>query len=99
MNEKRKTIDEMKKKREAPGEVREKVKAFAAVKKAILKALGEGLMTIPQIAEKTGLEQEAVTYHLMTMRKFGAVETDEIDDMDEYYLYRVKGKTDGQDKS
>ena len=91
MNARRKTIDEMKKQREVPRAVRERVKRYAKIRKAILGELKSEPMTIPRIAERTGLEQEVVTYHLMTLRKFGEVETDRMDDMDEYYFYRIKG--------
>jgi len=33
-----------------------------------------------------------VMYYLMTLRKYGDVETGEIDDMDEYYSYKRKKK-------
>jgi DNA-binding transcriptional ArsR family regulator len=90
MDAKRSTIDVMKKQREVPGELRERVKRFAGIKKAILGALKSGPMTIPEVAEKTGLSLDETTWHLMTLRKFGSVETDRADDMDEYYYYRAK---------
>ena len=95
MNAKRKTIDEMKKRRTVPGELRERVKRYAKIRKAILGELKSEPMTIPQIAERTGLGLETITYHLMTLRKFGEVETGDMDDMDEYYFYRIKESTDG----
>ena len=90
MNDRRKTIDEMKKQRTVPAALRERVKRFATIRKAILGELKSEPMTIPQIAERTGLERATVTYHLMTLRKFGEVEAGDMDDMDEYYYYRVK---------
>lgn len=80
----------MKEQREVPGAVRERMKEFRRITKMILEALKTEPMTIPGIAEKTGLERNLVTYHLMTLRKFGEVETDRVDDMDEYYYYRIK---------
>ena len=91
MNDRKRTIDHMKQQREVPAAVRERVKEFNRIKKTILKALTSGRMTIPRLAEETGLAQEVVTYHLMTMRKYGAVEVDGVDDMDEYYFYTVTG--------
>ena len=90
MEKKRRTIDQMKKQRKAPAAVRERMKEFRRIKKLILDALRPEPMTIPEIAEKTGLSSDAVTYHLMTLRKFGEVETDRADDMDEYYYYKLK---------
>ena len=91
MEEKRSTISHMKKQREVPGAVRERMKEFRRIKKMILEALKPDPMTIPEIAEKTGLRKDIVTYNLMTLRKFGEIETDRVDDMDEYYYYRIKG--------
>ncbi len=90
MDKKQRTIDHMKKRREVPGAVRERMKEFRRIKKMILETLKAGPVTIPEIAEKTGLGAGVVTYHLMTLRKFGAIETDRVDDMDEYYYYRIK---------
>ncbi len=99
MEGKKKTVAHMKAKREVPDSLRKQVKEFNRIKKTILNVLEPGPMTIPEIAGKTGLEPETVTYSLMTMRKFGTVETDRMDDMDEYYYYRVKEKPDGESKS
>ena len=67
------------------------MKEFRRIKKMILEALKPEPMTIPEIADKTGLQKDVVTYNLMTLRKFGEIETDRVDDMDEYYYYRIKG--------
>ena len=91
MEEKRTTIKAMKEQREVPVAVRERMKEFRRIKKMILEALKPEPMTIPEIADKTGLQKDVVTYNLMTLRKFGEIETDRVDDMDEYYYYRIKG--------
>jgi DNA-binding transcriptional ArsR family regulator len=90
MDAKRSTVDIMKKQREVSPALRERVKRFAAIRKAILGALAAGPLTIPEIAGKTGLSLDEATWHLMTLRKFGSVETDRSDDNDEYYYYRIK---------
>jgi len=90
MNEKKRTIDHMKEQREVPAEVKERFKRFTGIKKAIKKALGDEELTILEIAEKTGMKPEDVTYYLMTMRKFGEVEFVDDDDVDDYYSYRIK---------
>lgn len=97
MNTRRKTIDEMKKQREVPGALREGVKEFARIRKAILTALKAKPMTIPQIADESGIEPDVIMYHLMTLRKFGEVEAGDMDDMDTYYYYRVKESSDDTD--
>ena len=90
MKEKKRTIDHMKEQREVPAEVKERAKKYTAIKKSIKKALGDEELTILEIAEKTGMKPEEVTYYLMTMRKFGEVEFVDDDDVDEYYSYRIK---------
>ncbi|MCK4539090.1 MAG: hypothetical protein KAV42_09880 [Candidatus Krumholzibacteria bacterium] len=88
MNEKKATINEMKKLRQVPDEVRARLKEYGRIKKAILKALETDPKSIPEISAGTGLDQEVVTYHLMTMIKFKEVVVECLDDMDEYYSYR-----------
>lgn len=87
-----KTIDIIKEKRTVSEEVKKKRKKFADIKKLILNALKEGPKSIPEIAEETNLSQDIVTYHLMTLRKYGDIETGEIDDMDEYFSYKISQK-------
>ena len=60
--------------------------------KQIKKALGEEPKTIPQIAAETGISSQVITYNLMTCRKYGEIETGELDDMDEYFTYQLKKK-------
>ena len=91
MNGKKKTVDIMKGKREISPDVRGKVKEFNRIRKLIIDALKPEPKTIPEITGETGLEKNVVTYHLMTLMKYGEIEEDRMDDMDEYYYYRVKG--------
>jgi DNA-directed RNA polymerase specialized sigma subunit len=90
MNEKKRTVDQMKKEREVSAGLRERVKETAGIKKRIKLALEGKELTILEIAAETGINPEEVTYHLMTMRKFGEVEFVDDDDVDEYYSYRIK---------
>ncbi len=90
MSEKKRTIDQMKEQREVPAGVKERLKKYTAVKKSIKKALEGEELTILEIAEKTGMKPEDVTWHLMTMRKFGEIEFVDDDDVDDYYSYRIK---------
>jgi len=82
----------MKEKRTVSEELKEKRKEFARIKKLILKSLEDGPKTIPQIAELTDLPPDIVTFNLMTLRKYGEIETGEIDDMDEFFSYKIKQK-------
>ncbi len=87
-----KTIDIIKEKRTVPEALKSRVKEVNKIKRAIKNALKEEPKTIPQIAQETELPQDIITYYLMTMRKFGELETDEIDDMDEYFTYKLTTK-------
>ena len=87
-----KTIDIIKKARTVSEELKAKRKEFADIKKLILKSLETEPKTIPQIADEINLAPDVVMYHLMTLRKYGDIETGEIDDMDEYYTYKQKEK-------
>ena len=87
-----KTIETIKKTRTVSDELKAKRKEFADIKKVILKSLEAGPKTIPQIANEIKQDQDVVLYYLMTLRKYGDIETDEIDDMDEYFTYKLKAK-------
>ena len=65
-------------------------KEYNRIKKLILKSLESEAKTIPQIAGETELPPDVVTFYLMTLRKYGSIETGEIDDMDEYFSYKLK---------
>jgi predicted transcriptional regulator len=84
-----KTIDLIKQKRSVPDALRKRRKEFDEIKKAIKKALKEGPKTIPEISKITGIDPQAITFNLMTLRKFNVLEPGDIDDMDEYYYYRL----------
>ena len=84
-----KTIDYIKNKRKVPEELKLRVKEFNRTKKAIINSLKEKPKSIPQIAQETGLPFELVTYTLITLRKYNEIVTDEIDDKDEYFFYKL----------
>ncbi|MEA3316961.1 MAG: hypothetical protein U9R54_03295 [Bacteroidota bacterium] len=85
-----KTIDIIKKKRKVPDSVKAKLKEFTKLKKQILKTLESGEKTIPEIVDESKLPYDVVTYNLMTLLKYGDIEAGELDDMDEYYYYKLK---------
>jgi len=88
--EKGKTHRYLREKREVPETVKENLKHFTRVKKSILDALREGDQTVDQLAQKLDMPKSEVVYFLMTLVKYGFVQTGEIDDMDEYYSYKLK---------
>jgi predicted transcriptional regulator len=84
------TVDQAKKERQVPAPVKENLKQFNRMKRAIRQALEEGPLTIPELAEKLNIEKDEATYYLMSMRKYGLVTAGEQDDMDEYFYYQLK---------
>ena len=85
-----KTIDIIKEKRTVSAEAKQNHKEYNKIKKLILKSLESEAKTIPQIATETELPLDVVTFYLMTLRRYGSIETGEIDDMDEYFSYKLK---------
>ncbi len=86
----KKTVNHMKQKMTVSEEVKAKVKAYNKIKKQILKALEEKPKTVPEIAKEVDLSIDEIIFYLMSLRKFGSVQVDEIDDMDEYFTYKLK---------
>lgn len=88
--EKGKTFRYLREKREVSQAVTDKLKQFTRIKKEILGALKEKDMTIFELSQKLAMPKHEVVYYLMTLVKYGSVETGDIDDMDEYYSYKLK---------
>ncbi|MCW1734994.1 winged helix-turn-helix domain-containing protein [Anaerorudis cellulosivorans] len=84
-----KTTKYLRDKQGVPDSAKEKLKEFNQIKKAIVEALKEHEMTIPQLAEKLQMSKPDVAYHLLTLVKYGVVAIGEIDDMDEYFSYKL----------
>lgn len=84
-----KTIDVIKEKREVSTELKARVKETGKIHREILGALKEDEKTIPQIAEEINSDPHLVTYHLMSLVKYGKITASEIDEMDEYYYYKL----------
>lgn len=72
-----------------PEQAKQNLKEFNGKKKLILEALKEDDFTIKQLTEKLQLPSDEVVYYLMTLVKYGFVKTGDIDDMDEYYTYKL----------
>ncbi|MCD6092091.1 MAG: ArsR family transcriptional regulator [Bacteroidales bacterium] len=88
--EKGKTAKYLKEKRPVSEQAKEELKKFNKKKRALLTALKDGEKTVPQLAKVLELETNEVMYQLMSLLKYGFVETGEIDDMDEYFTYKIK---------
>jgi predicted Rossmann fold nucleotide-binding protein DprA/Smf involved in DNA uptake len=92
MKDNNKTIDIIKQKKTVPDSLKERRKENTKKEKTILQSLESGPKTIPEIAKETKMASDVVVYSLMTLRKYGRVETDELDDSDEYYSYKLPDK-------
>jgi heterodisulfide reductase subunit A len=67
----------------------EKMKELPAIWKSILKTLETEQKNIPRIAKELNLPLPVVTYHLMTLVKYGYINPGEMDEVDEYYFYKL----------
>ena len=72
-----------------PEQAKENLKAFNGIKKQILEALKDEDLTIKQLTEKLNMPSDEVVYYLTSLVKYGFVKTGEVDDMDEYYTYKL----------
>jgi hypothetical protein len=62
-----------------PQELLDSVRQNNAARAAIKKALAESPMTVPELAEATGLPSRTVLWTVTAMRKYGAVNEDSVD--------------------
>jgi len=88
--EKGKTVKVLKETMQVAQEVKDNLKTFTKIKKTILKALKEGRMTVPELSKAINMSTDRTMYYLMTLVKYGFVVVDEIDDMNEYFYYKLK---------
>ena len=88
--EKGKTAKYLREKREVSQVVKDNLKEFNGIKKVILDALKESDLTIDQLAQKLNMSKPDIVYYLMSLIKYGFVQTGEVDDMDEYFTYKLK---------
>jgi len=84
------TIKIIRQKRTVPEQVNENRKRYNLFRKAIRDALKGRELTIPQIAAAIKMPVYDTTFYLMTMIRYGEVVAENLDDMDEYYFYKLK---------
>lgn len=72
-----------------PEQAKENLKQFNGIKKLMVEALKEQDLTVKQMSEKINMPTDEVMFYLMSLVKYGIVVTGEIDDMDEYYTYKL----------
>lgn len=87
--EKGKTAKYLREKQGVSEKVKENLKEFTQVKRKITEALKENDLTVAQISEKTGLSGPDTLFYLMSLVKYGIVKVGEVDDMDEYFTYKL----------
>ncbi|RPH31282.1 MAG: CoB--CoM heterodisulfide reductase iron-sulfur subunit A family protein [Bacteroidales bacterium] len=63
---------------------------YPKIWRTIANALEGNTLTIPQIAEKIDQEASLVTWHLMTMNRYGFVESAGLNDNEDYFMYKLK---------
>ncbi|MEN6618337.1 MAG: hypothetical protein ABFC28_02400 [Rikenellaceae bacterium] len=88
--EKGRTVKIMREKRKVSEAVKENLKDFNKIKRAILSELQKEDLTIAQLSERIDMPKDELVYYLMSLVKFGFVQTGTIDDMDEYYNYKIR---------
>ena len=88
--ERGKTYRYLREKRGVAEEAKNNLKNFNLIKKSILDNLRDGDLTIQQLAERLNISKDIVVFYLMSLVKYGYVQPGAIDDMDEYYSYRLK---------
>ena len=88
--EKGKTAKYLREKRPVSQQAKDNLKEFNSIKKAILDALAESDLTIVALTQKLNMPKHEVVYYLMSLIKYGFVQTGEVDDMDEYFSYKLK---------
>jgi len=88
--EKGKTAKYLRDKQGIPQQAKDNLKEFNRIKKTLLAALAEKDMTIKELSETTRMSSADVMFYVMSLVKYGLVAVGEIDDMDEYYTYKIK---------
>jgi DNA-directed RNA polymerase specialized sigma subunit len=88
--EKGKTYKYLRENREVSQSAKDNLKRFNQIKKTILDSLKEGELTVDQLTQKLNIPKNEVVFYLMSLVKFGFVQTGAIDDMDEYFSYKLK---------
>lgn len=85
-----KTFRYMREKREVTEEAKSNQKNYIKIKKSILDLLKDEELNIDQLTEKLNMPKPEVVFYLMSLLKYGYIQTAAIDDMDEYFSYKLK---------
>ena len=88
--EKGKTAKYLRDKQGVSEQAKNNLKEFNRIKKTLLATLAEKEMTLKELSEATQLPLADVMFNVTSLIKYGEVAVGEIDDMDEYYTYKIK---------
>ena len=88
--EKGKTFKYLRDKREVSQTAKDNLKKFNRIKKTVLDSLRENDLTIDQLTKILNMPKDEVVFYVMSLVKYGFVQTGTIDDMDEYFSYKLK---------
>ena len=69
-------------------QMKEYFKDLNQIRKTMTTALKQGPMTVPELASATGIPSQSVMWHLMAMRRYGAVA--DADRAGDYLKYALK---------
>lgn len=84
------TVKILRETRKVSDEVKDNLKQFNKDKKSILTMLENGEKTIAQLSKETNMPKEKTMFLVMSLLKFGFISIGSVDDMDEYYTYKLK---------
>lgn len=73
----------------ASPELAERVRIYNETRGRIVRTLGKGDRTIPEISAETGMESTNVFWHVMTLVRYGTLQPVEKRE-DGYFTYRVR---------
>jgi hypothetical protein len=88
--EKGKTFKFLKEKMEVSQQLKDNQKHFIHIKKDIINELKDNELTIEQLTQKLNLPKHEVVFYLMSLVKYGYIQVGTLDDMDEYFTYKIK---------
>jgi predicted Rossmann fold nucleotide-binding protein DprA/Smf involved in DNA uptake len=88
--EKGKTYKYLREKHEVTQDSKDKMKYSGKMKKTIMDALKESDLTIDQLTDKINMPKDEIVFWVMSLLKYGHIQPGEIDDMDEYFTYKIK---------
>jgi predicted transcriptional regulator len=66
------------------------MKEYPQIWKQILQLLNEKPKTIPDVSKELEINNDLVTYHMMTMNKYSIIESAGLNEKETYYLYKQK---------